>query len=137
MFYVGVILFLSLFGGIFFAAGAWFERRDVFNDTSTAVAVRVVGNHEKRDSDGVTYAPEFEIVSGPHKGNRWTGSHYSSPPVHDVGDQEAGFYDEASGQIVSATSLRSNRLFNRLFMSLGAGILFAAAAFAVSGWSYR
>lgn len=137
MYYYGFALIVSMVGVAFLAAGTYFSSHDVFNAQSTKVFVRVVGNHENRTSDGVTYAPEFEVVSGPYQGRRWTGNHYSSPPVHEVGDETTGLFDPRSGQVVSDKSLLNDRLMNVMAISVGVGLLVSAGLFSFFGWPYR
>ena len=124
------VIGMLVFGGLFAAVGFSIERgqRELAR-TGVAVNVEVIQMHRRSDSDGTTYAPEFEITSGIHEGKRWESKFSSNPPTHSVGDKSKGFYDPESGNIQSREANKNGFMFSLIFSSVGLGIMISGLIF--------
>lgn len=124
-FNLGFSVFFGFFGLIMCVIGGFIRKSQTsMRSRMIRVTVRVTDLLASRSSDGgVTYAPMFEIVDGPHAGRSHMSTFYTKPAMHDVGDEVPGIFNPESGEIASLKSANLGNLISSILLAVGTGIL--------------
>ncbi len=93
---------------VLFSLGIFLRQRS-FNKSRTPVKLVVVDSHARAGKEGSYIHLEYRITDGPHSGLQKTSEAGTFPPLHAVGDHVDGYFDTATGDILSK---KEDRLTN-------------------------
>lgn len=109
--FAAVGLVFTSIGGLLWADATRFAKEALRTD------VEVVEIIEKRDEDGVTYAPVFEARRD-GRVIRHSSSVSSNPPAHALGDKVLGYIGD-NDRLETPASLRTRKLIAWIFGGIG------------------
>ena len=131
--YARVMAFTFTLLGIVFIWQGYGLRSDTAHvvEDGIPVALRVIDMLEREG----TFAPVFEVASGPYAGKKSTSSIATYPPLHHEGDEVNGVYLPASGEILSERAIAARASMGRDARRIGFFALFVGLA--VLAYLYR